>query len=85
MNNIEKAIANNVNGFRKGWIDSIELDKINDTGTSSRDAVRELGYDYHPALGEQHPTLYVKLGHPAAKLSDFDEINKSFIADQKEL
>lgn len=97
-----EAIEQGNAGFRDGWVSSIHLDKLLEklgkartiSLNRRRDLMRNLGYDWHPGLGEGgrvnnvimpdggKPRLYIKRGHPLSGLTNAAEIARAYSAAQ---
>lgn len=88
-------------GFAGGWVSSMAVDRLLDRinrGSSvppnrRRDMLRELGYDWHPALVQGRvnntiapdggkPRLFIKAGHPALALRTAAEVAAAYTAAQ---
>lgn len=90
-------------GFMGGWISSTAVDKLLDrigkAGAVAlnrrRDMLRDLGYDWHPALAANNgrvnnnvlpdnakPKLYVRRDHPSLSLTSAAEVAKAYAAAQ---
>ena len=90
-------------GFMGGWISSVAVDKLLERmGKASavplntrRDMLRDLGYDWHPALAANNgrvnnnvapdgakPKLYVRAGHPALTLATAAEVARAYSSAQ---
>lgn len=98
---IIEAIEQGQPGFAGGWVSSMAVDRLIDRlGRSSsmppnrrRDMLRELMYDWHPALpqGRVHnivapdagkPKLFLKHGHPALALTAAADVARAYSAAQ---
>lgn len=94
---ILEAVDQGLPGFSGGWISSLAVDrlleKIGRAGAVApnkrRDMLRELGYDWHPALfnGRTNnavspdggkPRLFIKAGHPALALKGPAEVAQAY-------
>lgn len=90
-------------GFMGGWISSTAVDKLLDKmrrgnalpQNRRRDMLRELGYDWHPALAENKgqvhhtvmpdgckPKLYVRKDHPALQITKAADVSRAYSAAQ---
>ena len=101
MSKIIEAIEQDKPGFRAGWVSSIAVDRLliekkrQRVPINQRRAVmRELGYDWHPALPNGRvnnpvpyengkPRLFVKDGSLLANLSTPAEVLRRYIDDQE--
>ena len=97
---ILEAIEEGRPGFAGGWVSSKALDtlieqkRFNLPRSRRRAAMRQLGYDYHPALvdGRVHdpvmpdagrPRLYVKAGHLALNITKPSDIGRAYTKAQE--
>lgn len=108
MGGIEQEIMEAVDegrpGFSGGWISSLALDQlINDrkariNPNKRRDLLRNLGYDWHPALDKGRvcnpiidpavgmsgkPKLYIKSGHLARNLTSGSDVVRYYVEAQQ--
>ena len=98
---ITEAIAQDMPGFAGGWVSSMALDKLLERVGAARrippnrrrDMMRDLGYDYHPALHDGRvnntialdsgkPRLYVLRGHDALSLTVAADVARAYTAAQ---
>lgn len=98
---ILEAIDQGLPGFAGGWISSLAVDRLMEklgragavAPNKRRDMLRELGYDWHPALvgGRVNntvspdggkPRLFVKAGHAALALKTPSEVAQAYSAAQ---
>lgn len=101
---IIEAIEEGRPGFAGGWVSSVALDKLLQHTRSAgkishnkrREILRQLGYDWHPALSggrvnnpialddHKKPRLYIRKGHISAELPTASEAAKAYIDAQSD-
>lgn len=109
MGSIEQEIIDRVEqgeiGFKEGWISSVHLDMVLRSlraermfpHSKRRDLMRNLGYDWHPALDKgrvntmlstdflKKPKLFIKDGSPHLAITEPREVARQYEDDQKAL
>mgnify|MGYP000852516093 CR=1 FL=1 len=98
---VMEAIEQGATGFKGGWVSSIALGHLLERigkaravpQNRRRDLMRDLGYDYHPALPDGRtnnvvaidagkPRLFLRHGHPALALASSAEVSRAYAAAQ---
>lgn len=96
-----EAIDEGRQGFAGGWVSSKALDNLLRQMRADRtvpvgkrrDMMRQLGYDWHPALKDGRvnnvimidggkPRLYIKIGHIHANLTNAADVARHYAAAQ---
>lgn len=101
MGNIEQeiieAVAQGLPGFVGGWVSSVQLDRLLErmglarrvSHSKRREILRDLGYDYHPALSDgrvnnmvlpdqSKPRLFIHRDSPARNIATAAEAAKTY-------
>jgi hypothetical protein len=101
---IIEAIEEGRPGFAGGWVSSVALDKLLQHTRSAakishnkrREILRQLGYDWHPALADgrvnnpialddhKKPRLYIRKGHISAEIATASDAAKAYIDAQSD-